>query len=127
MAGGDLISEDIRGSSPLMTTKDVILEMRGDLKKVAADVIELKKEHALVATALNAERELVTERRARMNEARASIDDRLDNHEHEIKQLNSWRAEAEGALRLAKWALGASLLATILMIFNLMEQLNPGV
>jgi hypothetical protein len=43
-----------------------------------------------------------------------TITARLDSHEKAILDLQRWRDEAAGAIRLARWALGSSLVASIL-------------
>ena len=44
---------------------------------------------------------------------------RLDSHEKAILDLQRWRDEAAGAIRLARWALGASLVASVLMVVQI--------
>ena len=48
-----------------------------------------------------------------------TITARLDSHEKAILDLQRWRDEAAGAIRLARWALGASLLASALMVLQI--------
>lgn len=48
-----------------------------------------------------------------------TITARLDSHEKAILELQRWRDEAAGAIRLARWALGASLLASVLIVLQI--------
>lgn len=48
-----------------------------------------------------------------------TITARLDSHEKAILDLQRWRDEAAGAIRLARWALGASLVASALMVLQI--------
>ena len=50
---------------------------------------------------------LSVERRASMQRVADTISARLDSHEKAILDLQRWRDEAAGAIRLARWALGA--------------------
>ena len=74
---------------------------------------------------------LSVERRAFMQRAADAIAARLDSHEKAILDLQRWRDEAAGAIRLARWALGASLLASVLMVLQIAalvsHAVNPAV
>jgi hypothetical protein len=110
---------DIRGSAPIMTTKDVILEMRSDIKSLGADVADIKREQSLVADHLTRDKDLTIERRNRMMEIQTGFSQRLDDHETQIDSFHKWKNEASGALALVRWALGASLLAAVLVVIEI--------
>ena len=78
---------DMRDASMVLTTKDVILEIRGDLKQVASDVAGIKIEQARVAVHLQAEQNIGTDRRQRMSEVQIGINTRLAAHDVEIGEL----------------------------------------
>ena len=109
----------MRAASVVLTTKDVILEIRGDLKQVASDVAGIKIEQARVAVHLQAEQNIGTDRRQRMSEVQAGINARLAGHDVELGELKEFKTEAVGAINLAKWAMGASLLASVLVIVEI--------
>lgn len=110
------VHEEVRGSSPIMSTKDVILEMRADIKRAGADLHELKLSHTVLLAGQPA-----------MFIAQKEIELRLASHDSALAELQVWRNEVMGALKLTRWALGASLLAAGLLIFDMFERLNPGV
>jgi len=102
------MADDVRGSAPLMTTKDLILEMRSDLKALASDVTEIKQAQAVSG-----------ERRSTMFQRASDIDRRLDEHDGNFRTLFSWKDEASGAIGLVKWALGGSLIASGLVVVEI--------
>ena len=108
----------MRDSAGVLTTRDVILEMRADLKKVADDVGGIKTEQARVAAHLQAEQNTGTERRQRMVEVQATMNRRNDITDGKVAELETFRNEAAGAIKLAKWAMGTSLLASLLLILQ---------
>ena len=108
----------MRDAETVLTTKDVILEIRGDLKQVASDVAGIKIEQARVAVHLQAEQNIGTDRRQRMSEVQAQMNRRIDTSDVEIDELQTFKNEATGAIRLAKWAMGTSLLASLLLIIQ---------
>jgi hypothetical protein len=114
--GEDLALDEVRGSSPIMSTKDVILEMRADLKRAGADLHELKLSHAILLAGQPA-----------MLAVQADIENRLHDHDVALSDLKLWQNEVTGALKLTRWALGASLLAALLLIFDMVERLRPGI
>ncbi len=48
-----------------------------------------------------------------MQRSADSIFTRLDQHERELDDLRRWRDRADGAMVLARWALGASLVSLV--------------
>ena len=102
------VPDDVRGSAPLLTTKDLILEMRRDIKALASDVTDIKQSQAISG-----------ERRSTMFQRAADIDKRLSGHDDQIGNLERWRDEASGAMGLVKWALGGSLIASMLVVLEI--------
>jgi hypothetical protein len=85
-----------------ITQRELLLEMRSDLKTLSATVEAIAKDQALGV-----------ERRAHMQRSAETIYARLDGHDRELDELRRWRDRADGAMVLARWALGASLLSLI--------------
>ncbi len=96
------------------------MEMRNDVRALRAAVDAVAREQALSV-----------ERRASMQRVADTITARLDSHEKAILDLQRWRDEAAGAIRLARWALGASLVASVLMLLQIAalmaHAVNPAV
>lgn len=81
------MSDDVRGNEPILTTKDAILELRGDMKTVLAW----------------------------MEGTRATeLPNRMDRAEDDISGLKSFRAWVLGGLAAATALGGASLILQIL-------------
>ena len=93
-----------------MTQRELLLEVRDDLKTLRGEIGIVAREQAVAA-----------DRRASMQATATAIHARLDSHEKAIDDLQKWRDEAAGAMRLARWALGTSLLATILMVAQIVS------
>ena len=85
-----------------ITQRELLMEMRDDIRALRAAVDAVARDQALSV-----------ERRAGMQRAADGINARLDSHEKAILDLQRWRDEAAGAIRLARWALGASLVASV--------------
>lgn len=85
-----------------ITQRDLLLEMREDIKSLKASVEVITKDQALGV-----------ERRASMQRSADAIYSRLDQHERELDDLRRWRDRADGAMVLARWALGASLISLV--------------
>lgn len=92
------MGEDVVG----ITQRELLLEMRGDLKALREDITVVARDQAIAS-----------DRRVTMQATANAIHARLDSHEKAIDDLQKWRDEAAGAMRLAKWALGASLVTSI--------------
>jgi len=91
-----------------MTQRDLLMEMRGDIRALRSVVDSVALDQALSV-----------ERRASMQQVADTITARLDSHQKAIVDLQRWRDEAAGAIRLARWALGASLVASVLMVLQI--------
>lgn len=101
---GTPVSED----AVAITQRELLLEMREEIRSLRRMLEDVAREQAITV-----------ERRSSMQTRAASIDLRLDTHEKAIAELQRWRDEAAGAIKLARWALGASLLASILLVFQI--------
>jgi hypothetical protein len=103
-----------------ITQRDLLLEMRDDIRALRSAVDDVARDQALSV-----------ERRSAMQRVADTISARLDSHEKAILELQRWRDEAAGAIRLARWALGASLLASVLIVLQIAalvsHAVNPSV
>ena len=93
---GLTVSDDAMG----LTQRELLMEMREDIKGLKATVDAIAKDQALGV-----------ERRAAMQRSADSIYERLDGHDRELDDLRRWRDRADGAMVLARGALGASLVS----------------
>lgn len=91
-----------------ITQRELLLELRADIRAMSDKLDAVVREQAVGG-----------ERRVAMQAKVAQVDARLDAHDAAIDELRRWRDEAAGAIRLARWALGASLLASILMVVQI--------
>ena len=91
-----------------ITQRELLMEMRDDIRALRSAVDDVARDQALSV-----------ERRASMHQVADTITARLDSHEKAILDLQRWRDEATGAIRLARWALGASLVASALMVLQI--------
>jgi hypothetical protein len=85
-----------------LTQHDLLMEMREDIKGLRASVDAIAKDQALGV-----------ERRASMQRSADSIYARLDGHDRDLDRMLAWQNRADGALVLARWALGASLVSLV--------------
>lgn len=83
-----------------ITQRELLLEMRSDVKGLKDTVDAIARDQALGV-----------ERRANMRRDADAIYSRLAELDREIEDLRRWRDRADGAMVLARWALGASLLS----------------
>ena len=103
-----------------ITQRELLMEMRDDIRALRSAVDAVARDQALSV-----------ERRASMQRVADAITARLNSHEQAILDLQRWRDEAAGAIRLARWALGASLLASVLIVHQVAalvsHAVNPAV
>lgn len=101
-----------------ITQRELLLEMRSDLKNLTATVDSIAKDQALGA-----------ERRANMQRSADSIYARLDGHDRDLDRMQAWQNRADGAMVLARWALGASLISLIAVVLQVVaavaKAMNP--
>ncbi len=101
-----------------LTQRDLLMEMREDIKGLRATVDEIARDQALGV-----------ERRASMQRSADSIYARLDGHDRDLDRILAWQNRADGALILARWALGASLVSLVAvgvqLVAALAKTVNP--
>ena len=90
-----------------ITQRELLLEMREDIRGLKATVDAIARDQALGV-----------ERRATMQRSADSIVSRLDAHDRELDDLRRWRDRADGAMVLARWALGASLISLVVVVMQ---------
>ena len=76
-----------------ITQRELLMEMRDDIRALRSVVDTVARDQALSV-----------ERRASMQLVADTMTARLDSHEKTIVDLQRWRDEAAGAIRLARWA-----------------------
>jgi hypothetical protein len=101
-----------------ITQRELLLEMREDIRGLKATVDAIARDQALGV-----------ERRANMQRSADGIVSRLDEHERELDDLRRWRDRADGAMVLARWALGASLVSLVAVLLQVVstvaKAINP--
>jgi hypothetical protein len=85
-----------------ITQRELLLELREDIRGLKATVDAIARDQALGV-----------ERRANMQRSADSIYARLDAHDRDLDRMLAWQNRADGALVLARWALGASLVSLV--------------
>lgn len=103
-----------------ITQRELLVEMRDEIRALRSVVDSVARDQALSI-----------ERRSAMQRVADTITGRLDSHEKAVLELQRWRDEAAGAIRLARWALGASLVASVLIVLQIAvlisHAVNPAV
>ena len=101
-----------------ITQREMLLEMRADLKTLREAVDGIAKDQAMSV-----------ERRANMQRTAETLHARLDAHDRELDDLRRWRDRADGAMVLARWALGASLVSLVAVMLQIVstvaKAINP--
>jgi len=101
-----------------LTQRDLLLEMREDIRGLKSTVDAIARDQALGV-----------ERRANMQRSADGILSRLDQHDRELDDLRRWRDRADGAMVLARWALGASLVSLVVVamqvVASVAKAMNP--
>jgi hypothetical protein len=101
-----------------ITQRELLLELREDIRGLKATVDAIARDQALGV-----------ERRANMQRSADSIVSRLDEHDRELDDLRRWRDRADGAMVLARWALGASLVSLVAVMLQIVstvaKAINP--
>jgi hypothetical protein len=95
---GAAVSDDAMG----LTQRELLMEMREGIRGLKATVDAIAKDQALGV-----------ERRASMQRSADSIYARLDGHDRDLDRMLAWQNRADGAMVLARWALGASLVSLV--------------
>ena len=101
-----------------LTQRELLMEMREDIRGLRASVDAIAKDQALGV-----------ERRAAMQRSADSIYARLDGHDRDLDRMLAWQNRADGALVLARGALGASLVSLIAVALQVLaavgHAMNP--
>lgn len=92
-----------------ITQRELLLELREDIRALKATVDVIARDQALGV-----------ERRAAMQRSADSIYERLDGHDRDLDRILAWQNRADGALVLARWALGASLVSLIAVALQIL-------
>jgi len=96
-----------------ITQRELLLEMREDLRGPKATVDAIARDQALGV-----------ERRANMQRSADSIYARLDGHDRDLDRMLAWQNRADGALVLARWALGASLVSLVAVVLQVLATIG---
>ena len=99
-----------------LTQRDLLMEMREDIKGLKASVDAIAKDQALGV-----------ERRASMQRSADSIYARLDGHDRDLDRMLAWQNRADGALVLARWALGASLVSLVAVALQVLATVGHAI
>lgn len=99
-------------AAPGITQRELLLELREDIRGLRATVDAIARDQALGV-----------ERRASMQRSADGIVSRLDQHDRELDDLRRWRDRADGAMVLARWALGASLVSLVVVAMQVVAAL----
>ena len=92
-----------------ITQRELLLELREDIRGLKATVDAIARDQALGV-----------ERRANMQRSADSIYARLDAHDRDLDQMQAWQHRADGAMVLARWALGASLVSLVVVVLQVL-------
>jgi len=109
------MSGDEAGATGI-TQREFLLEMREDIRGLKAAVDAIARDQALGV-----------ERRACMQRSADSIHARLDGHDRDLDRMLAWQNRADGALVLARWALGASLVSLVAVALQVLATLGHAV
>jgi hypothetical protein len=110
-----------------ITQRELLMELREDVRRIEAAVVDLAAQQGRLADAIAKEQELGIERRAGMRRQADQIVMRLDDHDRQLDELRRWRDRADGAVVLARWALGASLISLVAVALQVLATLNDSV
>lgn len=94
--------------SVVITQRELLLEMREDIRVLRAQMEAVAREQALGV-----------ERRSQMRLKVEQYDLTLEQHTKAIADLQKWRDEASGAMKLGRWAFGSSLVASVLVVLQI--------
>jgi hypothetical protein len=99
-----------------ITQRDLLLEMREDIRGLKATVDAIARDQALGV-----------ERRQSMQRSADSIYARLDGQDRDLDRMLAWQNRADGALVLARWALGASLVSLVAVVLRVVSAVAKAV
>jgi hypothetical protein len=111
LARAATVSPDVAatGDDAGLTQRELLMEMREDIRGLKATVDAIARDQAAGV-----------ERRAAMQRSADSIFDRLDGHDRNLDRIQAWQDRADGALVLARWALGASLVSLVAVALQIL-------
>jgi Flp pilus assembly protein TadB len=116
------------GSEPVaITQRELLMELREDVRYLREAMAAMAKEQARLADSIRQEQELGAERRVNMRRAADILTSRVDDHERQLEELRRWRDRADGAMVLARWALGASLISLVAVALQVLSTLSSSV
>ena len=99
-----------------LTQRQLLMEMREDIRGLRASVDAIARDQALGV-----------ERRVAMQRSADSIYARLDGHDRDLDRMQAWQDRADGALVLARWALGASLVSLLAVALQVLAAVGHAV
>ena len=99
-----------------LTQRELLMELREDIKGLRAAVDAIARDQAAGV-----------ERRAAMQRSADGIYARLDGHDRDLDRALAWQDRADGALVLARWALGASLVSLVAVVLQVLAVVGHGV
>lgn len=103
-----------------LTQRELLLEMRSEIKAAAERVDQISRDQAVAA-----------ERRSTMSDRAARIDAALADHARRIGDADDYIARKRGAVSLARWAVGASGIALALVVAQIVSSIahaaNPSI
>jgi len=99
---------------PAISQRELLLEMRADLKQLQATVEAIARDQAAGV-----------ERRESMRRVADAFSTSLTDHGNRIDELERWRDRADGAAIMAKAAFGTSIVALIGMALSIANQIDP--
>lgn len=85
-----------------LSQRELLMEMREDIRSLKASVEAIVRDQAAGV-----------ERRESARRVMDALSTTQDAHGRRIAELEQWRDRADGALTLARWALGASLVSLV--------------
>jgi hypothetical protein len=116
------------GSEPVaITQRELLMELREDVRYLREAMAAMAKEQARLADSIRQEQELGAERRTSMRRAADMLTSRVDDHERQLEELRRWRDRADGAMVLARWALGASIVSLVGVVLQAISTFAPTV
>ena len=104
------------GEDAGLTQRELLMEMREDIRGLKATVDAIARDQALGA-----------ERRAAMQRSADSIYARLDGHDRDLDRILAWQNRADGALVLARWALGASVVSLLAVALQVLAAVGHAI
>ncbi len=93
-----------------LTQRELLLEMRSEIKAIAGRVDQIVRDQAVAA-----------ERRSTMSDRAARIDAAIADHGRRIGDVEDYVARERGAVSLARWAVGASGIALVLVVAQIVS------